>query len=132
MTHPRDPAPSPLSAPDESAAGESARDASAPDESGAPASPPPPTPPGAAGVGPSDPAWHNPSSWDRYGDRARETGEGLTLLWGAILVVVGVWFLLEQTFEIDLPSVPWDDLWPVLIIAIGGWIILRGFARRRS
>ncbi len=49
--------------------------------------------------------------------------------WGIVFILVGGWFFLERTLDVDLPRIPWGDLWPVLIIALGLWILVRGWTR---
>lgn len=53
-----------------------------------------------------------------------------SVAWGLILVAVGLWFFLDQTLGLRLPAIPWGDLWPVLLILLGGWILLRASGRR--
>jgi hypothetical protein len=47
-----------------------------------------------------------------------------------ILLAVGTWFFLEQTLGIDLPSVDWGSLWPVILIVVGAVVIFQGMRRR--
>jgi len=50
--------------------------------------------------------------------------------WGVVLIAVGLWFFADVTLEVDLPSIPWGDLWPVLLIALGVTVVLSGMRRR--
>jgi hypothetical protein len=52
------------------------------------------------------------------------------LLLGLIVVGVGVYYLLTETFGIDLPEVDWDLAWPVVVIGIGLAIVYRALDRR--
>jgi hypothetical protein len=52
------------------------------------------------------------------------------LIWGGILLVVGIWFFLDQTLGLNMPSINWGDFWPVILIVIGLFVILRGMGRR--
>jgi len=54
------------------------------------------------------------------------------VVWGAILIAVGTWFFLDQTLGLDMPDVAWSDLWPVLLLVIGGTVILQRLRRRPS
>ncbi len=45
-----------------------------------------------------------------------------SLIWGGVLVIVGVLFLLANTGV--LSSISWDYVWPVAIIAVGVWLIV--------
>lgn len=51
-------------------------------------------------------------------------------LWGLVLLGFGLWFFADVTLQLDLPSVRWSELWPVILIVIGGFVVLRGLARR--
>lgn len=62
----------------------------------------------------------------------RRGRDGFRLVWGVALIAVGLWFFLERTLRIDLPAIPWDALWPVLLIGLGAWIVLRGASRRST
>src|SRR5918994_421930 len=53
-------------------------------------------------------------------------------VWGLLLVAVGAWFFAEFTLGIDLPAIPWRDVWPVGLIVIGLAVILRGLTRRSA
>jgi hypothetical protein len=47
---------------------------------------------------------------------------GPSVFWGGVLVIVGVLFLLANTGVLE--NVNWDYVWPILLIALGGWLIL--------
>ncbi len=48
---------------------------------------------------------------------------------GVIILAVGGWFLLENTFGITLPELNWDMIWPLFIIAVGIGIVWRAWDR---
>lgn len=50
------------------------------------------------------------------------------LFWGALLVVLGVLFFLQAAGLIT--GNVWSWFWPLLIIAVGAWILLGGFRYR--
>jgi hypothetical protein len=77
--------------------------------------PAPPTPP-------APPAWRPPSA-----DRHRNG----SLVIGLIFVVVGAWFFASRTLGLDLPDLDWGHLWPVILIAVGAWIVLGSLRRAR-
>jgi hypothetical protein len=84
-----------------------------------PATPAPPTEPPPPVVAPapsSPPSWHTP-------DRGSPGRSGSIIL-GLILLAIGLWFFAEQTLGLNLPSLQWSQLWPLILIAIGGWILL--------
>lgn len=52
------------------------------------------------------------------------------MIFGAILLLVGVWYLLRNTFGFEMPEIDWDTVWPLIVIAIGFSVVAR--AMRRS
>ena len=58
--------------------------------------------------------------------RPRRT-QGGTLVWGALVVLVGVYFLLKETFQLDVPDI--GRLWPVGVILLGVWFVWEGMTR---
>lgn len=62
--------------------------------------------------------------------RRRLDGGGIIL--GGILLLVGIYYLLQQTLGFDLPDLNWDQLWPVILIAIGGLILYGAWTRSRE
>jgi hypothetical protein len=87
-----------------------------------PAAPPPPTPPPTAPPATPPPMW-----------RTRDTDPGRwgTIVFGLILVAVGLWFFADQTLGLDMPRLRWSELWPIFIIVLGGWIVLGSMRRER-
>jgi hypothetical protein len=51
------------------------------------------------------------------------------IFWGLLLLAIGVYFLLRDTLNVDLPDL--DRFWPLIVILIGGWILYRQMAARR-
>lgn len=109
------------------------------DTSGAPVEPLSPPPdvtqpvPGPLSTTPAPgpsaaPATAPPATWSQ--PRTRDDGRTGSIIFGLILLAIGLWFFAEQTLGLDLPSVDWGDFWPVILIAIGAWIVL-GARRRR-
>lgn len=49
---------------------------------------------------------------------------------GIVLLAIGVWYLLDQTLELDMPRIDWSDFWPVILIAVGGIMLYRSATRR--
>jgi hypothetical protein len=54
------------------------------------------------------------------------------IVFGAILLLVGVYYLLQQTFGLNLPELNWDQLWPVILIVIGGAVLYGAWWRNRE
>jgi len=61
----------------------------------------------------------------------KETADLAGRLWGLVLLAVGLWFLADVTLDLDLPNLRWSELWPVVLIVVGGFVVLRGMARQR-
>ena len=68
----------------------------------------------------------------RWGEipAVKETADLAGRLWGLVLLGFGLWFFADVTLKLDLPSVRWSELWPVVLIVLGGFVVLRGLARR--
>ena len=60
-------------------------------------------------------------------ERRREHDVGW-LLFGAILLFVGGYYLLTSTFGLNLPELNWDMVWPLIVIAIGVGILWRAIS----
>ena len=75
------------------------------------------------GTAPTGDAWRQKNRTNRFVD----TG---AVVWGLILLAVGGWFFLDQTLGWDMPAIDWGDLWPVILIVIGGVVIFQGISRR--
>ena len=95
-----------------------------PTASTAASSPPPPSTFDAAAAPPppATPAWTPPK-----GGESRWPA----IVFGLILIVVGLWFLAEVTLGLDLPTIRWGQLWPLILIVVGG-LILYGSRLGRS
>ena len=48
----------------------------------------------------------------------------VTIILGLFLLGAGLWYLADLTFGIDLPTITWSQFWPVILIAIGAWVVL--------
>lgn len=51
---------------------------------------------------------------------------------GLVILAVGGYFLLENTFGLVLPELNWDMIWPLFIIAIGVGIVWRAWDREHA
>jgi TRAP-type C4-dicarboxylate transport system permease small subunit len=56
--------------------------------------------------------------------------DGGALVFGAILLLVGGYFLLRNTFGIEIPDLDWDMIWPFAIIGLGIVVLIRAMNRR--
>jgi len=61
----------------------------------------------------------------------RDHGRTASILFGLVILGLGLWFFAEVTLGYELPRVQWSQVWPVILIAIGLWVVL-GSMRRRS
>jgi fatty acid desaturase len=61
----------------------------------------------------------------------RDTSAWFTRLWGLVLIVIGLWLFGRFTLDLDLPSIDWDLVWPLVLIAVGGFVLLSAAGRRR-
>lgn len=59
--------------------------------------------------------------------RRRDAGG---LIFGGILLVVGIYYLLQRTMGLDIPDLNWDQIWPVFVILLGGGILYGAWSRR--
>jgi hypothetical protein len=51
-------------------------------------------------------------------ERLRRTDIGAIIL-GVLILGVGVYYLLINTFGLALPDLNWDMIWPIAVIALG-------------
>jgi hypothetical protein len=100
-----------------------------PEEPAAHAAPPPaPAPPDVAT--PPPPSWPAPDA--RAWRRRSNDGRLGSVVFGLIVLGVGLWFFAEQTLRLEMPDIEWRQAWPVILIAIGAWIVLGAMRDRRS
>lgn len=60
-----------------------------------------------------------------------DPGQSASVVFGLVLLAIGGWFFADQTLGLDLPTLRWSQLWPLVLIAVGVWIVL-GSMRRGS
>lgn len=61
----------------------------------------------------------------------RDHGRTASILFGLVILGLGLWFLADHTLGIELPRIRWSQIWPVILIVIGLWVVL-GSMRRGS
>ena len=86
---------------------------------------PPPQVAAPAPVTPSTPAV--PPTWRTGGN---DPGRASTIVFGVILLAIGLWFFADQTLGLDMPRLSWSQLWPILLIGFGAWIAIGSMRRR--
>ena len=74
----------------------------------------------------------NQSFENRSQPRDPDPGRIATIVFGLIVIAIGLWFFADRTLGIDLPDIDWGGLWPLVLIAIGTWILLGAGRRSRS
>jgi uncharacterized integral membrane protein len=89
--------------------------------------PPPPSTPTPPTAPPADP-FPTPSAWSGPSDDGG--ARWAAIIGGLIVLAIGVWFFLDRTLGVDLPDLDWGALWPLILIGIGAWLVIRSVARR--
>lgn len=85
----------------------------------------------SATPGSPDPRPSTSQPWARNTGGAR-AANAAGRVWGVLVLLVGLWFFADVTLGLDMPSIPWRDLWPVGLIVIGLAIVLRSMGRRAA
>jgi cell wall-active antibiotic response 4TMS protein YvqF len=94
----------------------------------APVIPPPATPPPPPIDRSAPSARPGPDpTWQPRGDSPGRTG---TMVFGVILLGIGLWFFADQTLGLDMPRLRWSQLWPLFLIGLGVWIAAGSIRRR--
>ena len=61
----------------------------------------------------------------------RDRGRTVSVLFGLVILGLGLWFFTEQTLGYALPRIRWSQVWPAFLIVLGLWVVL-GSMRRGS
>ena len=80
-----------------------------------------PTQPNQPAAPPTEPPWRPPRN---------QEGNAAAIIVGLVLLAIGVWYFLDQTLGFEMPRVRWADLWPLILIVIGGAMLFRSVGRR--
>ena len=99
-----------------------------PPTSALPASPTPPPASTTRSPASSTPPPTQPPAWQ---PPPADHGGGAPLILGIIILAIGAWFFATQTLGLDLPDLDWSQLWPVILIVLGGWIVYSSVRRVR-
>jgi hypothetical protein len=90
--------------------------------------PPPPSASAPAEAGPPPPPAPPAADWQ---PPRRDENRLPAIIFGIILITVGLWFFAETTLGLDLPTIRWSQLWPVILIGVGVLILWGARVRRR-
>ena len=52
------------------------------------------------------------------------------LIFGALLLLVGGYYLLVNTFGVQLPELDWDQIWPIALIVLGLAVVAKALQSR--
>ena len=59
----------------------------------------------------------------------RDRGRTASVLFGLVILGLGLWFFVEHTLGYQLPRIRWSQLWPVFLIVLGLWVVLGSMRR---
>jgi hypothetical protein len=48
-----------------------------------------------------------------------------SIIVGLVIIAVGLWYYADRTHGLELPNREADQLWPIAVIAVGAWLIIR-------
>jgi hypothetical protein len=75
-----------------------------------------------------------PEPRDAFETRPRRKGDdpgrSASIVFGLIIIAVGLWFFADDTLGLDLPELDWGAAWPLVLIGLGVWIVLGAMNRR--
>ncbi len=63
--------------------------------------------------------------------RGDDPGRSASVVFGLVVIAIGLWFFADDTLGLDLPELDWGALWPLVLIGLGAWIVLGATSRRR-
>jgi hypothetical protein len=62
----------------------------------------------------------------------QRAADSLARVWGLVILAAGLWFLADVTIGMDMPAIPWGELWPIGLILVGLFVVVRGMSSRRA
>lgn len=48
-----------------------------------------------------------------------------SIILGLVILGIGLWYFADRTLGLDLPRLQANQLWPIVVIGLGVWLILR-------
>lgn len=122
----RTPIPEPIAAPTEGWPGTTTVETAEPGAAGGPPSAAP-----AIAPAPPEPLPPAPPVAPPPKRAERDRGRSVSVLFGLVILGLGLWFFVEHTLGYQLPRIRWSQVWPVFLIVLGLWVVL-GSMRRGS
>jgi uncharacterized membrane protein len=52
-------------------------------------------------------------------ERRHRLGDYVVPVLGLVLVTVGGWYLLRNTFGLDMPEINGEAIWPIVVLGLG-------------
>lgn len=92
-----------------------------------PAPPPPTSSPPTSSPPPASAPPQPPPPWQPPRQRGRNVA---SILVGLVFLGIGIWYFLDTTLGLTMPDIEWDNIWPILLIVIGGVIVVRAATDR--
>jgi Domain of unknown function (DUF5668) len=86
--------------------------------------PPTASSPPVASPPPPPAAWTSPRRRD-------DPGRVGSIVVGMVILGIGLWFFASETLQLEMPDISWRQAWPVILIAVGAWMVLGTVRRRR-
>jgi hypothetical protein len=83
--------------------------------------PPPPT----SSPPPTSPS--PPPPWQPPKQRGRNVA---SIILGLVFLAIGIWYFLDTTLGLTMPDIEWDNIWPILLIVVGGVVVFRAATDR--
>ena len=54
------------------------------------------------------------------------------LIFGALLLFTGTYYVLRNTFGLPLDDINWDLVWPFIVVALGGAVLAKAATHPRE
>jgi hypothetical protein len=72
----------------------------------------------------------SPSPWQPPQPPKQRGTNVASILVGLVFLGIGTWYFLDTTLGLTMPDIEWDNIWPILLIVIGGVIVFRAATDR--
>ena len=81
-----------------------------------------PAPPPRTSSSPPPTSPSPPPPWQPPRQRGRNVA---SIVVGLVFLAIGIWYFLDTTLGLTMPDIEWDNIWPIVLIVIGGVIVVR-------